>query len=63
MIEIDIKPGSKYVSPWREERICMPRALLLIVAKSVLANYGIVNGTMAWSIDSQLQLYDDGEDT
>ena|GEM_PF-3213326 len=60
MSEIDIKLGSKYVSPWSEERICISGALELIVAKSVLANRGIVLGIMAWNIDGQLQL-DDGE--
>jgi hypothetical protein len=39
MIQIDFIHGSKYVSLWREER--MPGALVLIVAKSVLANRGI----------------------
>ena len=63
MIEIDIILGSKYVSPWREEMICMSGALVLIVAKSVLANRGIVHGIMAWSIDGQLQLDDGGENS
>jgi len=43
--------------------ICMSGALVLIVAKSVLANRGIVNGTMAWGIDVHLQLDDGGENT
>jgi hypothetical protein len=38
-------------------------SLVLIVAKSILANRGIVDGTRAWSIDSQLQLDDGGEST
>ena len=54
MIKIDIILGSKYASPWREEMICMSGALVLIVAKSVLANRGIVLGIMAWSNDGQL---------
>jgi hypothetical protein len=41
MIEIDIILGSKDVSPWREDMICMSGALVLIVAKSVLGSlYG-----------------------
>jgi len=63
MIKIDIILGSKYASPWREEMICMSGALVLIVAKSVLTNRGIVNGTMAWGIDVHLQLDDGGENT
>ena len=64
MIEIDIILGSKCVSPWREEMICMTGALVLMVAKSVFANCGIVLGIMAWSIEVQLQLDDDvGENT
>jgi hypothetical protein len=49
--------------PWREEMICMSGTLVLIVAKSVLANRGIVLGIMAWSIDGKLQLDDGGENT
>jgi hypothetical protein len=49
--------------PWRKEMISMSGALVLIVAKSVLANRGIVLGIMAWSIDVQLQLDDGGENT
>jgi hypothetical protein len=60
MIEIDNKLGSKYVSPWREERICTSGAQVLIVAKSVLANCGFV-GINAWSV--QLQLDDGGENS
>jgi hypothetical protein len=63
MIKIDTLLGSKTYLPGREERICMSGALLLIVSKSVLANRGIVNGTMAWSIDVHLQLDDGGENT
>jgi hypothetical protein len=59
MIEIYTIVGSKYVSPWMEEMICISGALVIIVAKSVLANRGIVHGIMAWSI--QLQLDDGGE--
>jgi hypothetical protein len=61
MNKIDFMLGSKYVPPRREEMICMSGALVLIVAKSVLANCGIVRGTMARSIDCQLQLDDGGE--
>ena len=61
MIEIDIILGSKYESPWREEMICTSGAQVLIVAKSVLANHGNINWTMAWSV--QLQLDDGGENT
>ena len=61
MIKIDIILGSKDISPWREEMICMSGALVLIVAKSVLANRGIVNGIMSWK--GQLQLDDGGENT
>jgi hypothetical protein len=43
--------------PCKEEMICMSGASMLIVAKSILANHGI----MAWSIDGQLQLDDGGE--
>jgi hypothetical protein len=39
--------------------ICMSGALVLFVAKSVLANRGIVLGIKAWSL--QLQLDDGGE--
>jgi hypothetical protein len=46
---------------WREEVICILCALVLSVAKSVLANRGIVDGIMAWSNDVQLQLDDGGE--
>jgi len=60
MIKMDIILGSKYESPWRDGMICMSGALVLTVAKSVLANRGIVLGIMAWNIDGQLQL-DDGE--
>jgi hypothetical protein len=63
MNKIDFMLGSKYASPWMKEMICMSGALVLIVAESVLANRGIVNGTMAWSIDAQLQLDDGGENT
>ena len=63
MIEIEIILGSKCVSPWSEEMICMSGGLVLIAAKSVLANRGIVLGIMAWSIDAQLQLDDGGENT
>jgi hypothetical protein len=52
MIEIDIILGSKYVPPWRQEMICTSGAIVLIIAKTVLANYGI-NGAMAWSIDGR----------
>ena len=52
MIEIDIILGSKDVSPWREDMICMSGALVLIVAKSVLANRRIVHRIMARSIDA-----------
>jgi hypothetical protein len=61
MIEIDIKFGSKYVSPWTKEMICMSGALVLIVAKSVLANRGFGHGINAWSV--QLQLDEGGDDT
>ena len=54
MIEIDIILGSKYESPWRDGMICMSGALVLTVAKSVLANRGIVLRIMAWSNDDQL---------
>ena len=47
--------------PWRKEMICMSGALVLIVAKSVLANRGFVHGINAWSV--QLQLDDGGENT
>ena len=47
--------------PWREEMICMSDTLVLIVDKSVPANYGIVYWTMAWSV--QLQLDEGGENT
>jgi hypothetical protein len=50
MIEIDIINESKYVFPWREERICISGALVLIVAKSILANHGNINWTMAYTI-------------
>jgi len=63
MIEIDIILGSKYVSPWREDMICLSSAPVLIVAKSVLANRGTVSRIMAWSIDGQLQVDDGGENT
>jgi len=56
MIEIDIILVSKYVFPWRQEMICMSRALVLILAKS-----GIRPGINAWSV--QLQLDDGGENT
>ncbi|MDP9288313.1 MAG: hypothetical protein M3P08_08960 [Thermoproteota archaeon] len=58
---IDIIIESKYVSPWREEMICMSEALVLIVAKSDFASCELVHGIMAWSIDDQLQLDDGGE--
>jgi hypothetical protein len=60
MIEIDILHGSKYESPWREEMICTSGAQELIVAKSILANRGLVHGINAWSV--QLQS-DGGENT
>ena len=63
MIEIEIILGSKYGSPWRKDMICLSSAPVLIVAKSVLANRGIVLGIMAWSIDGKLQLDDGGENT
>ena len=43
--------------------ICMSGALVLIVAKSFLANRGIVHGIMACSIDVQLELDEGGENT
>ena len=43
--------------------ICMSVAPVLIAAKSVLTNRGIVNGNMAWSTDGQLQLDDGSENT
>jgi hypothetical protein len=55
MIEIEIILGSKYGSPWRKDMICLSSAPVLIVAKSVLANRGIVNEIMAWTINGQLQ--------
>ena len=61
MIEIDIILGSKYASPWMTLMICMSGALGLIVAKSVLANGGIVLGIMASSV--QLQLDEGGENS
>ncbi len=45
MIKIDIILGSKDISPWREEMICMSGALELIAAKSVLANRGMSSGS------------------
>lgn len=63
MIEIDIKLGSKYVSSWRKQMICMSGTLVLKVVKSVLANRGIVLGIMAWSVDGQLLLDDGGENS
>jgi hypothetical protein len=63
MIEIDIILGSKYESPWREDMICLSSAQVLIVAKSVLANGGIVLWIRAWSTDSQLRLDEGGENT
>jgi hypothetical protein len=48
MVEIDIILVSKFVSPWREDIICMSGALLLIVAIFVLATRGIVLGTIAF---------------
>jgi hypothetical protein len=39
--------------------ICMSEALVLLVAKSVVANRGIVLAIMAWIV--QLQLDDGGE--
>jgi hypothetical protein len=59
MIEIDIILGSKYESPWREEMICTSCAQVLILAKNVLANHGIVHGINAWSV--HLELDEDGE--
>ena len=44
---IDIIIESKYVYPWKKEMICISGALVLIVAKSDLANCGLVHGTMA----------------
>ena len=41
----------------------MSGALVLIVAKSVLANRGLVLGFMGWCIDVQLQLDEGGENT
>jgi hypothetical protein len=61
MIEIDIKLGSKYVSPRREQMICVSGALELIVAKSVVVNRGIVIAIMEWIV--QLQLDDGGENS
>jgi hypothetical protein len=52
-----------YNSLWREEMICTSGAQVLIVAKSVLTNRGIVNGNVAWSTDGQLQLDDGSENT
>jgi hypothetical protein len=49
--------------PRRKEMICMSGGLVLIVAISVLANRGLVNGLTAWSIDGQLQLDDGGENS
>ncbi len=63
MIQIDIILGSKYESPWREEMICMSGTLVLIVAKSVLANRGTVLGITAWCNDGQVKLDDGGENT
>jgi hypothetical protein len=63
MIEIDIILGSKYASPSREEMICTSGAQVLVVAKSVLANLGFVQGIMARVNDGQLQLDDGGENT
>jgi hypothetical protein len=63
MIEIDILLGSESVSPWREEMICVSGALVLIVAKSVLANHRILLAIMTWTIDVQLQLDEDGENS
>jgi hypothetical protein len=57
MIEIDIILGNRCVPPWREGIICMSGGLVLIVAKSVLANCGTILGIMAWSVQAQL---DDG---
>jgi hypothetical protein len=54
MIEIDAKLGSRYVSPWSEKMTCMSGSLVLAVAKSVLANRGILLRIMAWSNDGQL---------
>jgi hypothetical protein len=62
MIKIDIIFASKYVSPWMEEMICLS-VPVLIVAKSVLTNRGIVNENMGWSTDGQLQLDDGRENT
>ena len=42
---------------------CTSGAQLFIVAVSVLANRGLVNGLTAWSIDGQLQLDDGGENS
>jgi hypothetical protein len=39
---------------WREEMICKSGALVVIVAKSVLANRGIVHRIMARSIDAAI---------
>ena len=48
---------------WREEMICKSGALVVIVAKSVLANRGTVPGIMARSNDGQLQVDDGGGNT
>ena len=44
-----------------EKMFCVSDALVLIVAKSVLANRGIVLWIMTWSIDVKVQLDDGGE--
>ena len=44
MNKIDFILESRYVPPGREEMICMSGASVLIIAKSVLANLGIVFG-------------------
>jgi hypothetical protein len=43
---------------WRDEMICM-----IIAAKSVLANRGIVLRIIEWSIDGKLQLDEGCENT
>ena len=60
MIEIDFILGSKYVSPGGRDDLYV-RGLVLLVAKSVLANRGIVLGIMAWNV--LVQLDDGGENS
>ena len=47
--------------PCTEEMICMSGALVLIVAKSILANHGNINWTKAWRV--QLKSDGGGENT